>query len=114
MNESVQDRTEDTTETEDTPEPTFTRRIEVRLALPAPQVHYEKGKAVRDPAPDMERIITAIRPFLERQNVAHHGAETELRITASRAPGIRVDGNFGEKASAVQVRVQGWVDLAFE
>ncbi|GHF54307.1 hypothetical protein HNQ07_003586 [Deinococcus metalli] len=95
-------------------EPTYTRRIEVRLAMPAPQVRYEKGKPVRDPAPDMDRIIAAIRPVLERQIVDHHGSHTELLITASRVPGIRVNGNFGEKASAVQSRVQGWVDQAFE
>lgn len=95
-------------------EPTFTRRIEVRLALPQPQVRYEGGKPVRDPAPDPDRIIAAIQPDLQRSVQAHYGPETEVVIVPTSAAGIRTTGFFGEKAKETQARVKGRLDLAFE
>lgn len=71
-------------------EPGFTRRIEVRLALPRPQVRYVQGKPVREGGPDPERLILAIQPDLLSLVEERYGAQTELVITTATAPGVRV------------------------
>lgn len=87
------------------PKPTFTRQIEIRLAQPAPRVRYEKGKAVKEPTPDMDRVIRAIEDDVTAAVQAVYGTQTEVTLTAARAADIRLTGTFQEKAGVIRERV---------
>lgn len=79
--------------------PAFTRIIEIRIAEPAPRYRYEKGKPVKEPMPDMNRVIRAIEDDITEQVQAVYGEETEVRITVAKVADIRLTGTFPEKAT---------------
>lgn len=91
----------------------YTRQIEVRLTFPE-RVRYEKGRPVKEPGPDPERVIAALRPEVERGIQEKYGEETEVTFRVAQAPSIRVNGSFGEKAGVTSAFVQGILDGAFE
>ena len=62
------------------------------------KIRYEKGKPVKEPGPDPERVIAALRPEVERGVQGRYGEETEVIFRVAQAPSIRVTGQFGEKA----------------
>ena len=70
----------------------------MRLAEPAPRVRYEKGKAIKEPTPDMNRVIAAIEDEVTEKIQAVYGEETEVRLSVAKAADIRLNGTFGEKA----------------
>ncbi|GAA5533974.1 hypothetical protein [Deinococcus aluminii] len=90
------------------------RQIEIRLALPAPRVRYEKGKAVKEAGPDMTRVIALIRPQVEGALQRVYGAQTEVRFTVGRASDVRLSGTFPVKVSEVRLRVAEVLEDAFE
>ena len=94
--------------------PAFTRQIEIRLAQPAPRVRYEKGKPVKEPTPDMDRIIRAIEDDITAAVQAVYGAETEVMLTAAKAADIRLTGTFQEKPGVIRERVGEILAGAFD
>lgn len=98
MTDSVQDRES----TEDSP---FSRQIEIRLAEPAPRYRYEKGKPVKEPTPDMNRVIRAIEDEVTEKVQAVYGEETGVLITVGKAADIRLTGTFQEKATETRKAV---------
>ena len=80
----------------------YQRQIEVRLARPAPRVRYEKGKAVKEPTPDMSRVIAAVEDDLTAAIQGVYGEQTEVRLKLAQAPDIRLTGTFQEKPAAIR------------
>lgn len=106
MMDFAQDRT-----TGDTP---FTRRIEIRLAEPQPRVRYEKGKAVKEPVPDMQKVITALEEEVTHNLQLAFGSDTEIVITTARAQDVRLTGTFQQKATEIKILVGEVLADAFE
>lgn len=104
MTRSVQDNSEATG---------YTRQIEIRMVFPE-KIRYEKGKPVKEPGPDPERVIAALRPEVERGVQEKYGEETEVVFRVAQAPSIRVSGQFGEKAAMTGAFVQEVLDGVFE
>ncbi|WP_022803142.1 hypothetical protein [Deinococcus ficus] len=107
MDQSAQD-------VNDTSIPAFTRQIEIRLAQPAPRVRYEKGKAIKEPVPDMDRVIRAIEDDITAAVQAVYGPQTEVTLTAAKAADIRLTGTFQEKAGVIRERVGEILASAFD
>ena len=80
----------------------YQRQIEVRLARPAPRVRYEKGKAIKEPTPDMNRVIAAIEDDLTAAIQGVYGEQTEVRLKLAQAPDIRLTGTFQEKPAIIR------------
>ncbi|GAA5502375.1 hypothetical protein Dxin01_02119 [Deinococcus xinjiangensis] len=95
-------------------EPRFTRQIEIRLARPTPHIRYEKGKVVKEPVADMERVIEKIRPELTVALQSLYGGETEVRITLAQAADIRVQGQFKDKAGVIRAVVEDLLSNVFD
>ena len=91
----------------------YTRQIEIRLVFPE-KIRYEQGKPVKEPGPDPERVIAALRPEVEQGIQQRYGEETEVVFRVAQAPSIRVTGQFGEKAGVTGAFVQEILDGAFE
>lgn len=107
MNESVQS----VQESEESP---FTRRIEVRLVEPQARLRYEKGKPVKEPMPDFDRVIADIHPQIEEGLQAKYGLQTEVIITTGKAQDVRLTGIFAEKAGVIRDVVRDLLSTAFE
>ncbi|CAM4058210.1 DinI-like family protein [Deinococcus marmoris] len=91
----------------------YTRQIEIRMVFPE-KIRYEKGKAVKEPGPDPERVIAALRSEVERGVQDRYGEETQVIFRVAQAPSIRVTGQFGEKVAITAAFVQEVLDGAFE
>lgn len=83
----------------------YTRRIEIRLAEPQPRVRYEKNKPVREPVPDMQKVIEALRDEVTQNLQLAYGLETEIVFTTARAQDVRLTGAFEQKATDVKIMV---------
>ena len=92
----------------------YQRQIEVRLARPAPRVRYEKGKAIKEPTPDMSRVIAAVEDDLTAAIQGVYGEQTEVRLTLAQAPDIRLTGSFQEKPAAIREVVGEMLASALE
>lgn len=92
----------------------YTRRIEIRLARPAPQVRYEKGKMVKEPVPDMERVMAKIQPELTVALQSLYGEQTEVLLTLAQAADIRVQGQFKDKAGVIRAVVEDLLSNVFD
>ncbi|WP_221091177.1 hypothetical protein [Deinococcus aquaedulcis] len=93
---------------------TQVRAIEIRLAQPAPRVRYEKGKPVKEPAPDMTRVVRALEGEVTAALQDLYGTQTGVVLTVAKANDIRLSGTFAEKAGVVRERVGEVLSLAFE
>lgn len=91
----------------------YTRQIEIRMVFPE-KIRYEKGQPIKEPGPDPERVIAALRPEVERGIQDKYGEETEVIFRVAQAPSIRVTGQFGEKAGVTGAFVQEVLDGVFE
>ncbi|CAM3507111.1 hypothetical protein DESA109040_14800 [Deinococcus saxicola] len=91
----------------------YTRRIEIRMVFPE-KIRYEKGNPVKEPGPDPERVIAALRPEVERGIQEKYGEETEVVFRVAQAPSIRVTGQFGQKVAVTAAFAQEVLDGAFE
>lgn len=80
----------------------FTRQIEVRLAEPSPRVRYENGQAIKEPTPDMGRVIRAIEEEITELVQAKYGGETEVLLSVGKAADVRLTGAFQEKATVTR------------
>lgn len=100
-------------EQDDSESTAYTRQIEIRMVFPE-KVRYEKGKPVKEPGPDPERVIAALRPEVERGIQGRYGEETEVIFRVAQAPSIRVNGHFGEKVAVTAAFAQEVLDGAFE
>lgn len=92
----------------------FTRQIEIRLAEPQPRIRYEKGKPVREPVPDMQRVIAALEEEVTHHLQIAYGSETEVVITTAKAQDIRLTGAFQQKANNIKKLVGEVLADAFE
>ena len=93
---------------------TFTRRIEIRLAEPQPRIRYEKGKPVKEPVPDMQRVIAALEDEVTQNLQLVYGPETEIVIITARAQDVRLTGSFQQKANDIKAKVGEILANAFE
>lgn len=93
---------------------TYTRRIEIRLAEPQPRVRFEKNKPVRDPVPDMQKVIAALEEEVTHHLQIAYGSETEVVITTAKAQDIRLTGTFQEKVTEIKKLVGEVLGDAFE
>ncbi|CAM3440081.1 hypothetical protein DESA109040_12735 [Deinococcus saxicola] len=91
----------------------YTRQIEIRMVFPE-KIRYEKGRPVKEPGPDPERVIAALRPEVEQGIQDKYGEETEVIFRVAQAPSIRVTGQFGEKVAVTGAFAQEVLDGAFE
>ncbi|GGL93690.1 hypothetical protein GCM10010840_34570 [Deinococcus aerolatus] len=105
--------TELTGHQEDSEATGYTRQIEIRMVFPE-KIRYEKGRPVKEPGPDPERVIAALRPEVERGVQGRYGEETEVIFRVAQAPSIRVTGQFGEKVAITAAFAQEVLDGAFE
>lgn len=92
----------------------YTRRIELRLSRPTPHARYEKGKLVKEPVPDMERVIAKIQPELTVALQSLYGTQTEVLITLGQAADIRFQGQFKDKASVMRDVIKDLLSNVFE
>lgn len=93
--------------------PSYTREIQVTLARPQPQVSIEKGKVIKGPTPDAERILAAVRGPIIQGIQARFGQETGASVSMGRRPEVRTVGKFKEKAGEVQEAVGEILEAAF-
>ncbi|MBZ9752170.1 hypothetical protein GO986_11935 [Deinococcus sp. HMF7620] len=107
MMESAQDVTE-------APSSPFVRQIEIRLAQPTPRVRYEKGKPIKEPAPDMNRVIRALEDEVTAAVQQLYGPQTEVTFAAAKAGDIRFAGAFTEKPGVMRERVSEILGIAFD
>ena len=77
-------------------------------------MRYEKGKAVKEPAPDMDCVIRAILDAVTGAVQDAYGVQTGVTITAARAADIRLSGTFTEKPGVIRERVGGVLAEAFD
>ncbi|MFC4427252.1 hypothetical protein [Deinococcus navajonensis] len=94
--------------------PSFLRQIEIRLGQPAPRVRYEKGRPIREPSADMDRVLQAIEHEVTAALQAIYGTQTAVRLTVARTQDIRLSGTFSEKAGVVRERVGDILGQALE
>ncbi|MVN89165.1 hypothetical protein GO986_20730 [Deinococcus sp. HMF7620] len=106
MTQSAQDVTPDA--------PAFVRQIEIRLAQPAPRVRYEKGKPVKEPTPDMTRVIRALEDEVTAALQGLYGLDTKVIFTVAKAGDIRLAGPFSDKAPAIRAQVGEVLAQAFD
>lgn len=92
----------------------YIRQIELRLSRPTPHARYEKGKLVKEPVPDMERVIAKIQPELTVALQSLYGTQTEVLITLGQAAGIRFQGQFKDKASVMRDVIEDLLSNVFE
>lgn len=94
--------------------PAFSRRIEIRLAEPQPRIRYETNKPVREPVPDMHKVIEALRDEVTQNLQLAYGPETEVVITTARAQDVCLTGAFQQKVNDVKMMVGEVLADAFE
>lgn len=92
----------------------FTRRIEIRLAERQPRVRYEKGKPVKEPVADMQKVIAALKGEVTHNLQLAYGPETEIMITTAKAQDVRLTGAFQQKVHEVKILVGEVLADAFE
>lgn len=90
-----------------------TKRVEIRLPRPATRVRYEKGRAVREAGPDMDRVLAAVRGPITEELQRRFGA-VEVEVVLAQSADIRLTGSFGQKPAEVRAAVGEVLETVFE
>lgn len=90
------------------------RRIEIRLSRPVPRICYQGGKLLKEPTPDMKRVIAKVQPELIVALQSLYGPETSVVVKLVSAADIRFQGSFEEKAATIKAVVEDLLSNAFD
>ncbi|WP_339098339.1 hypothetical protein WDJ50_18395 (plasmid) [Deinococcus sp. VB142] len=95
------------------PNSAYAREIHVTLACPQPQVSVEKGKVIKGPTPDAERILAAVQGPIIEGIQARFGHQTGVSVSMGRRAEVKTVGKFKEKAGEVQEAVSEILEATF-